>query len=96
MRVARDAGFPLRIAARIDPVDRTYCQSEIRPLLDSMANVEFLGEIDTKSLFAQEKWIEISSMIIGIKAFFVLNPGYYAVGYRQYERFPYCAECNGA
>ena len=36
MRVARDAGLSLRIAAKVDPVDRTYFESEIRPLLESM------------------------------------------------------------
>jgi len=45
MRVARDAGLPLRIAAKVDPADRAYFESEIRPLLASMPNVEFLGEI---------------------------------------------------
>jgi glycosyltransferase involved in cell wall biosynthesis len=45
MRVARDAGLSLRIAAKVDPVDRAYFQSEIRPLLDSMPNVEFFGEL---------------------------------------------------
>ena len=49
MRVARDAGLSLRIAAKVDPVDRTYFESEIRPLLESMPNVEFLGEIGDRA-----------------------------------------------
>jgi glycosyltransferase involved in cell wall biosynthesis len=49
MRVARDAGLSLRIAAKVDPVDRAYFQSEIRPLLESMLNVEFLGEIGDRA-----------------------------------------------
>ena len=49
MRVAREAGLPLRIAAKVDPADRAYFQSEIRPLLDSMPNVEFLGEIGDRA-----------------------------------------------
>jgi glycosyltransferase involved in cell wall biosynthesis len=49
MRVAHDAGLSLRIAAKVDPVDRAYFQSEIRPLLESMPNVEFLGEIGDRA-----------------------------------------------
>ena len=49
MRVARDAGLSLRIAAKVDPADQAYFQSEIRPLLESMPNVEFLGEIDDRA-----------------------------------------------
>jgi glycosyltransferase involved in cell wall biosynthesis len=49
MRVARDAGLSLRIAAKVDPVDRAYFESEIRPLLESMPNVEFLGEIGDRA-----------------------------------------------
>jgi glycosyltransferase involved in cell wall biosynthesis len=49
MRVARDAGLSLRIAAKVDPADRTYFESEIRPLLDSMPHVEFLGEIGDRA-----------------------------------------------
>src|SRR5262249_5120261 len=49
MRVARDAGLSLRIAAKVDPADRAYFQSEIRPLLESMPNVDFLGEIGDRA-----------------------------------------------
>ena len=49
MRVARDAGLSLRIAAKVDPADREYFQSEIRPLLESMPNVEYLGEIGDRA-----------------------------------------------
>jgi len=49
MRVARDAGLSLRIAAKVDPADRTYFESEIRPLLESTPNVEFLGEIGDRA-----------------------------------------------
>jgi glycosyltransferase involved in cell wall biosynthesis len=42
--IARRAGLPLRIAAKVDAVDRTYFEDEIAPLLDQ-PGVEFIGEI---------------------------------------------------
>mgnify|MGYP003583135214 CR=1 FL=1 len=42
--IARRAGIPLRIAAKIDAVDRAYFESDIAPLLDG-DGVEFIGEI---------------------------------------------------
>ena len=41
---ARQAGVPLKIAAKVDPVDRPYFEREIEPLL-AAPGVEFLGEI---------------------------------------------------
>lgn len=43
--VATACGCPLRIAAKVDPVDRDYFEREIRPLLDNPL-VEFISEID--------------------------------------------------
>jgi glycosyltransferase involved in cell wall biosynthesis len=43
--VAKRAAIPLKIAAKVDPADRRYFESEIRPLLDDPL-IEFLGEID--------------------------------------------------
>ncbi|MDR7135656.1 glycosyltransferase involved in cell wall biosynthesis [Lysobacter niastensis] len=50
--IARRAGIPLRIAAKIDAVDRAYFESDIAPLLDG-EGVEFIGEIsdDQKGQF---------------------------------------------
>jgi glycosyltransferase involved in cell wall biosynthesis len=45
IRIAAAAGMPLKIAAKVDKVDREYFKSEIEPLL-STANVEFIGEIN--------------------------------------------------
>lgn len=45
IRIACRAGLPIRIAAKVDKVDREYFNSEIRPLL-SLPGVEFIGEID--------------------------------------------------
>jgi glycosyltransferase involved in cell wall biosynthesis len=44
VRIAAMAQKPLRIAAKIDPVDRDYFERDIRPLF-GQPNVEFIGEI---------------------------------------------------
>lgn len=44
IQAARRAGVPLRIAAKVDPVDRPYFEEEIEPLLNDPL-VEYLGEI---------------------------------------------------
>ena len=43
--IARQAGMPLKIAAKVDLADRTYFQDEIKPLLRDNPHVEFVGEI---------------------------------------------------
>jgi glycosyltransferase involved in cell wall biosynthesis len=43
--VAKQAALPLRIAAKVDAMDRAYFEQEIRPLLDDPL-VEFVGEVD--------------------------------------------------
>jgi glycosyltransferase involved in cell wall biosynthesis len=50
--IARQCGVPLRIAAKVDKVDREYFDETIRPLLEG-SNTEYVGEItDTeKSAF---------------------------------------------
>lgn len=45
IRIAIKAGIRLKIAAKVDAVDRKYFESEIKPLLD-LPGVEFLGEIN--------------------------------------------------
>jgi glycosyltransferase involved in cell wall biosynthesis len=42
--IARKVGVPLQIAAKVDPVDRTYYETEIEPLLNDPL-IEFVGEI---------------------------------------------------
>jgi len=44
IKLARRAGMPLKIAAKVDAVDRPYFDSAVRPLLDS-PHIEFIGEI---------------------------------------------------
>jgi glycosyltransferase involved in cell wall biosynthesis len=45
MEIARLAGLPLKVAAKVDPVDRDYFEKEVRPVLDRSPHVEFIGEI---------------------------------------------------
>jgi len=45
IRIARRAGIPLRMAAKVDPADQAYFDTCIRPLL-AEPGVEYLGEID--------------------------------------------------
>jgi glycosyltransferase involved in cell wall biosynthesis len=45
IEIAKRAGVPLRIFAKVDRVDELYFQQKIAPLLDH-ALVEFVGEID--------------------------------------------------
>ena len=42
--IARTAGLPLKIAAKVDQADRDYFEQSIRPLLDA-PGIEFVGEI---------------------------------------------------
>jgi glycosyltransferase involved in cell wall biosynthesis len=44
IRIAAEAGIPLKIAAKVDRVDEEYFKSTIEPLL-SLGQVEFIGEI---------------------------------------------------
>ena len=45
--IARAAGMPLKIAAKVDKVDEEYFRSEILPLIDG-PGVEFVGEINER------------------------------------------------
>ena len=44
VEIARQAGIPLRIAAKVDRADRDYYETTIRPLLDDPL-VDYVGEI---------------------------------------------------
>jgi glycosyltransferase involved in cell wall biosynthesis len=44
IEIARQCGVPLKIAAKVDKVDREYYEERIRPLIDG-SNVEYIGEI---------------------------------------------------
>jgi glycosyltransferase involved in cell wall biosynthesis len=45
IRLARAAGLPLKIAAKVDKVDRAYFESKVLPLIDGH-QIELMGEID--------------------------------------------------
>jgi glycosyltransferase involved in cell wall biosynthesis len=45
IEIARRADLPLKVAAKIDPVDQKYFESQVRPVLDRSPHVEFIGEI---------------------------------------------------
>jgi glycosyltransferase involved in cell wall biosynthesis len=47
IRIARAAGIPLKIAAKVDKIDEDYFRSEILPLIDG-PGVEFIGEINER------------------------------------------------
>jgi len=49
IEIARAARMPLKIAARIDPVDQEYYKKEIEPLMhEAREYVEFVGQIGDK------------------------------------------------
>ena len=48
IRIAKRAGIPLKIAAKIDKVDDAYFHKDILPLIDSSPGVEFIGEINER------------------------------------------------
>jgi glycosyltransferase involved in cell wall biosynthesis len=45
IEIAKRVGIPLRIAAKVDPVDREYFESQIAPLMNHPL-IEYLGEIN--------------------------------------------------
>ncbi|HUN47110.1 MAG TPA: glycosyltransferase family 4 protein [Stellaceae bacterium] len=47
IRIASRCGIPLKIAAKVDPMDRDYYENEIRPLM-SLPGIEYIGEISDR------------------------------------------------
>jgi glycosyltransferase involved in cell wall biosynthesis len=47
IRIARRCGIPLKIAAKVDPMDRDYFSEEIEPLLRE-PGIEYIGEINDR------------------------------------------------
>jgi glycosyltransferase involved in cell wall biosynthesis len=45
IEIARDAGMPLVIAAKVDPVDIDYYKGFIKPMIASSSLVEYIGEV---------------------------------------------------
>jgi glycosyltransferase involved in cell wall biosynthesis len=48
IEIAARSGLQLKIAAKVDPADRSYWEQEIEPLLRTHSNVEYVGEIDER------------------------------------------------
>ena len=46
IEIARRAGLPLRVAAKVDPADQAYFDQQVRPVLETSRHVTFIGEID--------------------------------------------------
>ena len=46
IEIARRAGMPLKMAAKIDPADQDYYDAVVAPLLARSPHVSFIGEID--------------------------------------------------
>lgn len=46
IEIAKRADVPLKLAAKVDPLEGDYYATHIKPLIDSHANVEFIGEIN--------------------------------------------------
>ena len=45
IQIALQTGYPLKMAAKVDPVDAEYFESRIRPLLDHPL-IEYIGEVN--------------------------------------------------
>ena len=48
IEIATRAGMPLKIAAKIDPVDRSFWKESVEPQVLRNSNVEFIGEINER------------------------------------------------
>jgi glycosyltransferase involved in cell wall biosynthesis len=48
IRIAEHCGMPLKIAAKVDPVDQAYYEEQIRPMIVKSAGVEYIGEISDR------------------------------------------------
>jgi glycosyltransferase involved in cell wall biosynthesis len=48
IRIAQHCGMPLKIAAKVDRADQDYYDEQIKPMIKSSSNVEYIGEIADK------------------------------------------------
>jgi glycosyltransferase involved in cell wall biosynthesis len=46
IEIARRAGMKLKIAAKVDPVDKPYFETVVGPLIERSPHVDYIGEID--------------------------------------------------
>ena len=49
IRIARAAGIPLKIAAKVDKADEEYFRECIKPMIDEGPGVEYIGEINERA-----------------------------------------------
>ncbi|MDJ0703731.1 MAG: glycosyltransferase family 4 protein [Leptolyngbyaceae cyanobacterium MO_188.B28] len=45
IEIAKQAGWPLKMAGKVDPVDQVFFEQTVKPLLDGQ-QIEYLGEVD--------------------------------------------------
>ena len=45
IEIARRACLPLKVAAKVDPVDRDYFEKRVKPVMEQSPHVDFIGEI---------------------------------------------------
>ena len=45
IEIARQAGVPLKVAAKVDPADQEYFDQQVKPVLAVSPHVDFIGEI---------------------------------------------------
>jgi glycosyltransferase involved in cell wall biosynthesis len=72
--IALAAGLPLKIAAKVDRVDRTYWRKVVKPLIDKEPSIEYVGEIgehekaqflgDAKALLFPIDWPEPFGLVM--------------------------------
>jgi len=48
IRIAGRAGMNLKVAAKVDRVDKEYYDTVVKPMIDGNPHVEFIGEIDDR------------------------------------------------
>lgn len=48
IRIAKNFGMPLKIAAKVDKVDQEYFETVLKPLIENEPLVEFIGEVGGK------------------------------------------------
>lgn len=48
IEIATRAGMPLKIAAKVDKIDRDYWEETVEPLVRAYPNVDYVGEVDDR------------------------------------------------
>jgi glycosyltransferase involved in cell wall biosynthesis len=74
IEIARLAGLPLKVAAKVDPADQEYFDQQVKPVLEESPHVDFIGEIsdsqkqqflgDAKALLFPISWPEPFGLVM--------------------------------